>query len=233
VWFFRVSAFWVEYSPGEHGDKFSHTATSYINGYQIFFSGHESRTVIADLNLRKAICYAIDIEGMITAVFAGYGKAMKDPISDMSIGWLDKWHDEDYYEYDVEKAKECLANSSYKGEELVLLGGSNSTTQRVCQLIQGFLLQVGINLKLDLVDQALYTASRLDGSLYDMTINTVGGESLPDHWSIRYDMNGYKTGDATSRHDEVLSNMLYETWTVEGFTEENIDKVHKYLKDNI
>lgn len=46
-------------------------------------------------------------------------------------------------------------------------------------------------------------------------------------------MNAYKTGDGTSRHDEVLAELLYSTWTKEGFTEENIDKVHNYLKDNM
>ena len=158
---------------------------------------------------------------------------MSDPIADTSVGYLQKWHDEEYYGYDLEKAKELLAQSNYNGEELILLAGSGSTTQRICQMIQGYLLQAGINVKLNLVDSALYTATRLDGTQYDMTINTVGGDTLPDHWSIRYDMNAYKTGDATSRHDEELAELLYKTWTREGFVEENIDKVHQYLKENM
>lgn len=207
--------------------------TPYINGYQMFFSGDPSRTVIDDVNLRQAICYAIDCEGLITGVFAGYGTKMHDPVANTSVGYLEKWDEEEYYPYDPEKAKELLAESNYNGEELVLLSGSNSTSQRLCQMIQGYCAQVGINVKLNLADQALLTSIRLDGSQYDMFINTVGGEMLPDHWSIRYDMNAYPTGDGTARHDEVLTEMLYSTWTKEGFTEENIDAVHKYLKDNM
>ncbi|NMA67082.1 MAG: ABC transporter substrate-binding protein [Clostridiaceae bacterium] len=214
-------------------DKFTMKSTSYINGYQMFFSGHESRAVAEDKYLRQAIAYAVDAEGLITGVFAGYGKTMHDPIADTSFGYLDKWKSEDYYTYNVEKAKELLAKSNYKGEELELLATTNTTMQRVSQMIQAYCLQVGINVKLNLVDQALYTASRLDGSQYDIVLNHVGGDSLPDHWSIRYDANAYKTGDATSRRDEVLAEMLYKTWTREGFTEENIDAVHQYLKENM
>ena len=46
-------------------------------------------------------------------------------------------------------------------------------------------------------------------------------------------MNAYATGDACARHDEVLADMLYSTWTEDGFTEENIDAVHNYIKDNM
>lgn len=213
--------------------KFNMESNTYINGYQLFFSGSDNRQIATDVNLRKAICYAIDTDGLIKGVFAGYGKSMHDPISDSSLGWLEKWKEEDYYPYDAEMAKEYLAKSNYKGEELVLLATSSSTMQRISQMIQGYLLQAGITVKLNLVDQALYTATRLDGSQYDMTINTVGGETLPDHWSIRYDYQAYKTGDATSRHDEKLGELLYKTWTKAGFTEENIDAVHQYLKENM
>lgn len=212
---------------------FTMEANSYINGHQLYFSGAPERNIAEDKNLRQAICYAIDAEGLITGVFAGYGKTMHDPIADTSVGYLEKWKDEEYYPYNLEKAKELLAQSNYSGEELVLLAGSNSTTQRLCQMLQGYLLQAGINVKLNLVDQALYTATRLDGTQYDMTINTVGGDSLPDHWSIRYDSQAYKTGDATSRHDETMDGLLYQAWTRDGFVEENIDAVHQYLKENM
>lgn len=212
---------------------FSMIDTPYINGHQMFFTGDPSRAIESDVNLRQAICYAIDCEGLITGVFAGYGSKMHDSAANTAVGYLDKWEDEDYYPYDPEKAKELLAQSNYNGEELVLLAGSNSTSQRLTQMIQGYLAQVGINVKLNLADQALLTSIRLDGSQYDMFINTVGGDWLADHWSTRYDMNAYSTGDACARHDEVLAEMLYSTWTQAGYTEENIDAVHAYIRDNM
>lgn len=214
-------------------DDYGMMATPYINGFQMFFSGDPSRAIASDVNLRQAICYAIDCEGLITGVFAGYGEKMHDSAANTAVGYLEKWAEEDYYPYDPEKAKELLAQSNYNGETLVLLAGSSSTVQRLTQMIQGYLAQVGITVELNLADQALLTSIRLDGSQYDMFINTVGGDWLADHWSTRYDMNAYATGDACARHDEVLAEMLYETWTQDGYTEENIDAVHAYIRDNM
>ena len=78
---------------------------------------------------------------------------------------------------------------------------------------------------------ALITAIRLDGTQYDMFINQVGGITLANHWNTRYDARSYKTGDATSRHDMALADMLSEAYTVNGFTPENINKIHNYIRD--
>lgn len=217
----------------EGNNKFSMLKTSYINGNQLFFSGAPGRPVAEDQYLRQAISCAIDAEGLIAGVFAGYGKTMNDTASDLCVGYLEKWKQEEYYPYDVEKAKELLAKSNYNGEELVILSATSSTAQRMCEMLQAYLLQAGIKVKLNLVDPALFFATRLDGSQYDMVVLTVGGDTLPEHWAMRFDSKAYKTGDGTSRHDTTLDELLYKTWTRDGFTEANIDSVHQYIKENM
>ncbi len=204
--------------------------TDNVQGWQLFFSGAESRPVANDVKLRQAICYAIDPQGLITGFFSGYGSPMYDVCPSTAIGYNDAWDSEEYYPYDPEKAMQLLEESDYNGETLTLF--ATNTSQRMCEIIQSYLLAVGINCELNLVDMALYTASRLDGTKYDMTINTISATYLADHWSVRYDPAAYSTGDATSRHDETLGNLLYTAWTPDGYTTENIDAVHYYLKDN-
>lgn len=201
-------------------------------GWQLFFSGDESSILADNVKLRQAICYAIDANGLITAMCSGYGTQMWDVGSPRLLGFDEDWMNEDYYSYDPEKAMQLIEESGYNGEPLVLLSTSSAFASRLGQLIQNYLLAVGINLELNAVDMALYTAIRLDGSQYDMTINTVGGTSLADQWSIRFDPAAYSTGDATGRKDYTLADMLYSTWTVDGWTKENIDAVHDYIKDN-
>ncbi|MCI8980787.1 MAG: ABC transporter substrate-binding protein [Hungatella sp.] len=201
-------------------------------GWELFFSGAESRVVAEDQALRQAICYAIDEEGLITGLCAGYGTRMWDVCPPDRIGFLDKWKDEAYYEYDPDKAKELLEASGYNGETLTLLCSSTTFVSRCAQMIQNYLAAVGIKMEINSVDSALLTAIRLDGTQYDMFINTIGGTYLPDHWTIRYDPAAYETGDATSRHDYDLAELMYETWTTDGFTDENIDKVHNYIKES-
>lgn len=201
-------------------------------GYTLFFSGADNSPCANDQNLRQAICYAIDAEGLITGLCSGYGTRMNDAHADCFVGANPKWKDEEYYDYDEEKAKELLAASDYNGETLSILCSSSGDMPRLAQMIQSYLLAIGINLEINSVDSALFTAIRLDGTQYDLFINSIGGPYLADAWAIRYDPAAYETGDGTSRHDYVLAELLYKTWTPEGYTEENIDEVHYYLKES-
>ncbi len=199
-------------------------------GYQLFFSGHETRPVAKDVKLCNAIAYAIDNQGLIDAFAYGHGTLLYDVCPPFYIGYDKDWEKEDYFSYNPEKAKQLVAESNYQGQKLVLL--CNSAFSRVGEIIQSCLLAVGINMEIYSPESALLMAIRFDGSQYDMFINSIGGTYLPDHWSIRYDPNAYSTGDGTARKDYVLGELLYKTWTVEGYTKENIDAVHDYIRDN-
>jgi ABC-type transport system substrate-binding protein len=201
-------------------------------GYQMFFSGADSSVVANNVKLRQAICYSIDENGLVAGLLQGYGTPMYDVCPPMFNGFNQKWLEEDYYNYNVDKAKQLLADSGYNGESISILTTSNTLSQRMAQMLQSYLMAIGIKVELKIVDMALFTSIRLDGTQYDIVLNTIGGTFLSDHWSIRYDPAAYKTGDATSRHDNTLAELLYKTWTPSGYTEENIDAVHKYIKDN-
>ncbi|NNJ29322.1 ABC transporter substrate-binding protein [Lacrimispora defluvii] len=201
-------------------------------GYQMFFSGADTSVVANNVKLRQAICYSIDENGLITGLLQGYGTPMYDVCPPMFNGFNQKWMEEDYYNYNVDKAKQLLADSGYNGEPISILTTSNTLSQRMAQMLQSYLMAIGIKVELKIVDMALFTSIRLDGTQYDIVLNTIGGTYLSDHWSIRYDPAAYKTGDATSRHDNTLAELLYKAWTPSGYTEENIDAVHKYIKDN-
>lgn len=206
--------------------------TSGHQGYQLFFSGAETSPVANDQKLRQAIAYSIDNNAMIQALAYGYGEGLADVHSPIMIGYNPKWEDEENYPYDVEKAKQLVAESGYAGQTLSILCSGNGDMPRMAQVLQAFMMQAGINVEINAAEMAYIVANRLDGTKYDMFINTIGGTYLADAWAIRYDPNAYSTGDGTSRKDLALGELLYETWTPEGYTEENIDKVHNYLKES-
>lgn len=223
-------------------DLSSNTATQFVGldgytvqeytkptGHQIFFSGAPERPVAEDKALRQAIAYCIDEMGIIAGVYDGYGQPMKDTAGPLAKGYLTKWDSEEYYEYNVEKAQELLKQSKYSGQELVILASNSFKSQ--CEMIQAYMEALGLKVKLDLRDKAGINKVRLDGTQYDIFFNQIGFVTLPAQWSIRFDPAAYKTGDGTSRHDYTLADMLYKTWTVDGFTEANIDAVHQYIKE--
>lgn len=201
-------------------------------GWTIFYSGADTSLMADDVKLRQAVAYAIDAQGLITGLCAGYGTPMYDAHSPLHIGANEKWKTDEYYSYDLEKAKQLVAESSYDGRTLTILCGTASFSSRLAQMVQNYLLAAGLKVELYQADPAQLTAIRLDGTKYDLFTNTIGGVYLTDAWAIRYDPAAYSTGDGTSRHDYVLAELLYKTWTPEGWTEENIDEVHTYLKDN-
>lgn len=201
-------------------------------GWQMFFSGVDSSVVANNQKLRQAICYGIDADGLIAGLASGYGSQMWDVASSRVIGFNEKWKDEDYYGYDVDKAKALLAESGYNGETIKILSSSSAFASRLAQLLQNYMVAMGVKCEINSVDMALYTSLRLDGSQYDIVLGTVGGYSLADEWSIRFDPAAYPGGDATGRHDDTLAALLYKTWSYDGWTEANIDEVHNYLKES-
>ena len=197
------------------------------------FSGDPSRVVANDINLRKAIAYAIDVNALIIGAYGGYADAMHAPESDKAVGFQESWKEQEYYEYNVEKAKEYLAQSNYQGETLELLASASDINNKLGVLIQAYLAEVGINLKLNIVDRALYTASSNDGSAFDVVIGSNGDMNLASYWLSCYDITAYPHGDSRGRNDTVLYDMIKNAWTNAGFTAENINAIHEYLAENI
>lgn len=219
--------------PSFEGAGFEVSALPSITGTILRFSGAGSRIVAEDENLRKAIAYAIDEQGIIQGVYGGYAQKMNGPEPAGPMGYQDSWLKEDNYNYDVEKAKEYLAQSNYNGETLELLASSSTANDRLGAMIQAYLLEIGVDLKLNIVERSLYTSMTYDGTAYDMIIMSNGATNLADLWSSSYDMNAYEGGDASGRHDEILTNMIYESRTNSGYTAENIEAVHQYLMEHL
>ena len=99
-------------------------------------------------------------------------------------------------------------------------------------MVQNYLLAVGINCELTLADTALYMATRLDGTKYDMVINTIAAPTCR--------MPGLSAMTRPPTRPVTLPAATTMTWPScctppgrpDGWTQENIDKVHEYLRDS-
>ena len=125
----------------------------------------------ADLNLRKAIQSAINKDEIILGALEGYGETLpvetvltyKDApdISDVNV-----------VPYDVDQAKQYLADSNYKGETLKLMVVSGGSEERSAQVIQGQLLAIGINVEVMPVDATTRATLARTGEGIDMYMDT-------------------------------------------------------------
>lgn len=121
-----------------------------------------------DLNLRKAIQCAVNKEELVYGVLDGQGVPLEINVVPGYTGAPDPGT-YPAIEYDPEKAKEYLAQSGYTGTPLVCLCQSGTDREMAAQIIQGQLMEVGINVEIVATDTGNYTASSQSGN-YDMMI---------------------------------------------------------------
>ncbi len=106
--------------------------------------------------VRQAMNYAVDVEIIIDALFNGHGRQATGFVS--TVNWV---HDKELkpFGYDPDKARELLAEAGYPdGFEMDFAcpSGSYANFEQVCEAIQGFLGEVGIQTTLELMESGKY-----------------------------------------------------------------------------
>ena len=203
------------------------------NLYVLFPNCYEGKPT-ADVNLRKAIFYALNNEAIATVVGTyDPAKAFGTPFfSDYYESWESA---ENNYiaQYDLDKAKEYLAQSSYNGEELTILTTADEGSKTACTMIQTLLLQVGINTTINSEEGALVDTDMRDPEKFDLLYKDIGGGAQIGEWNRPTNYDEFGTGyNMAMVHDDTLQNLLKTAGTVEGHTEENMTAMHDYILEN-
>lgn len=130
-------------------------------------------SLCSDINLRKAISYAIDAAACAYTVHGVNGAACY-AATNPGLGDTDEsMGDGDYYNYSVDKAKAALAQSSYNGETLKLLVQPNATIKPAAALIQQYCNEINVKIEVLSYDMAQYRKLENDksGTGFDIKIN--------------------------------------------------------------
>ncbi len=107
-----------------------------------------------DVNVRKALCHAIDQQALCDAIYSGYAI----PTNQFSQPGS-KYYSPDVvgYDYNVQKAKDMLAAAGYpNGFDTRLQAKNEPTIIAAVTAIQAQLAKAGVRVKLDIVDAADY-----------------------------------------------------------------------------
>ena len=143
--------------------------------------------------VRKAISHAIDVDAIIDTLTFGY--AVK----------TNQWAPEDspFYnsettgqEYDVEKAKELLAEAGYPdGFDTTLTCSSTTTVVNVCQVIAEQLAAIGINVEIRQIEGAAFV-NYIGGWEEGMFLHQMGAEAgaASQYASTFYQYDGFGLG---------------------------------------
>jgi peptide/nickel transport system substrate-binding protein len=116
-------------------------------------SAHEN-SILADVKVRKAVGYAIDFKSITETLGLGYYIPTFQLATEGSFAYNP---DVEGYPYDPKKAKQLLAEAGYPdGFSITLYGLSNQEYSNLMTAIQGYLSKVGIEAKIEMMDQLRY-----------------------------------------------------------------------------
>ena len=144
-------------------------ADSIVSGSRVgltYLAMNANHEFLSDVNVRKAVQMAIDVDSIIASVYAG------DAIPESGIIPTGVWGHNDALErpvYDVEAAKALLAEAGYaEGQisfELAMDSSSSSNTQLVYQIVQQYLKAIGINAEIGTYDESSWLDLRKSGEM--------------------------------------------------------------------
>ena len=126
-----------------------------------FVSMSVADETLSDINIRKAVREAIDVDGIIEAAYDGkYTRANAIIPENMGLGY---WADAPTYGANPDKAKEHLAASGKTGVKLTLTTTNAETDKTTAEVIQANLKDVGIDVEIITQDSGTFYAIPGDG----------------------------------------------------------------------
>jgi peptide/nickel transport system substrate-binding protein len=130
---------------------------------------NETAGITADVNVRRALNYAIDKDSIVTDLFQDY--ATVDPCQPMDPAWFGFNPNLEPYPYDPDQARQLLEDAGATGSEIELVGtaGRWLKDREVIEAVANFWRDVGLDVKVRLFDLGEY-----NNRLFH------GGENIPD-----------------------------------------------------
>lgn len=164
-----------------------------------------------DVNLRNAILACLDMDELMLAAQGSEDLYVLNP-GVMSVN--SKWYTDEslgkYNNVDLEAAKEYLEQSSYDGEELVFITTKdNDYFYKTALALSEMVAEIGINIDLQVYDNATLKEYRMDSSKYDMC--SVGLSSKVDPTQISFLESGWAGFYESEQKDTLIAQMKAET----------------------
>jgi len=218
----------AERMQGNDGYNVWHTIDS--RSFNLFFNCGDLSPMSNEL-LRQAVCYAIDNE-MVLASTGGYGLLSTTFGAAVFKDCNPDWANEDYYTYNIEKAKELIAGSGFDTSQTIRFMIASNSDEKITigQIIQSYLMAVGLDVQLDQYDGASFAASKYDETLYDIRLDDASYSCLADLWN-QFLSSGDGDKSYAQIYDPEMEDLLGALKTAEDRSVENVNAAHYYIKD--
>jgi len=198
----------------------------------LIFNGSKN-SAFTDKNLRQAVAYAIDTKAMCAAVAPGASTPSYTIGNSNFGGFLDKWKSEDYYNYNLDKAKQLFkASGKSAGLKARMLVQNDPRYSLMVQIIHNQLSEIGIEVVINQVEATVFNELKFDSAAWDLMIDaTAGGDFIVNPPQLIYDQNRNKGTTGGFFKDDKLQSLLDDA--ASKFTPEAIDAFHQYQKEQV
>lgn len=189
----------------------------------------------SDINVRKAIDYAIDDQALVD-ILKGGGTPSLTRVNPGNVGFNESLYDK--YNFDVEKAKEYLKKAGYESGELKLKltgpQGRYLQDTTVLQMIGGMLENVGIEMELNLLEFSVFSEVREKKQFGDGYLIALGSSFFDAAQSLAYyspEMSSTTFGYNNKKVTELLKEA--ETSMDEEIRVKNYKEVQEIVAEDI
>lgn len=213
-----------------------YTTYSFLDSsvYCLLFNGTEGG-LMDNQALRQAICYAIDVQGLVDGVYNGKAIVTKAFGSPLCVDYVDDWNNEGYYDYDAAKAKELLAESGVDlaNTTVRIMTPNYDVNKKMIQIVQAYLSAVGIQTELLIYESSLFGTYKTDATQWDIMLDSrMSNDVVVSLTSfILVQRSGVDGANLIFVKDDVLEQHCKTVLSMEGHTVENLKAYQEYVKE--
>jgi len=168
--------------------------------------------------VRVALNYAVNKEGLIQAFYNGLATPAKNPMPPSIWGYNDKIQD---YPYDLEKAKQLLAEAGYpNGFEAELWAMPvprpyMPNGQKIAEALQADFAKIGVNVKIVTMEWATYLAETKTGKQGMFLLGWTGDNGDPDNFIyVLLDQDNIDGSNRSRFKNQEFHDLLIKAQTV-------------------
>jgi len=143
-----------------------------LNGYtttEVILSTNNARKPFDDVRVRRAMAYAIDRKALIEGAMSGYGVPIGSHMDPGNPYYVDLTS---VYPYNPQKAKDLLKEAGYPDgfEAVIKLPERYAYAKRSGEIIADMFSQVGIRLKIELIEWGQWIDRVFKNADFDLTV---------------------------------------------------------------
>jgi peptide/nickel transport system substrate-binding protein len=198
----------------------------------------DKSSVFSNIKLRQAVSYAIDAAAIVKSVYDGKGgvpNVAAVPKGNYFNDYVKSWSSHTPYAYNLNKAKKLMAEAGYPNGGLTvrLMTKDAPEYRSTCEIIQAFLANIGINVKILAYENALYQTYRYQPSAYDFYLCQVapnGQAYIPCGWKwyLKAPPGGKNTFFMDDSH---MQDLLNTSLSRKTHSLQTVDALWKYIEE--